>query len=365
LDGAQLWGESYNRDVADLVKLQDEMSREIADKLRLKLTGAEKKKLRKRSTESSEAYQLYLKGRYHWNKRTEESLRRGIQFFRESIEHDPSFASAYAGLADSFITLGTNVPLPPHDVMPKAKAAAQRAIEIDDGLAEAWASLGAVRWWFDWDWDGAEEAYRRAISLNPNYATAHDGYAMLLCARGRFDEAVEQISKASDLDPLSLIIAVHAGWPFYFARDFESAIRRFRKALDLDENFIPAHGWLGMALGQQRRYAEATDAFARAFEIDRIPILQAMLAHTHAIAGNRDQAMSLLANLQEQAKTRYISPYDIAVIHAGLGDSQTAIDHLRAAVDDRSAWMVFVSIDPRLDLLRHDPAFAQVLAATD
>jgi serine/threonine protein kinase/Flp pilus assembly protein TadD len=365
LDGAQLWGESYNRDVADLVKLQDEMSREIAEKLRLKLTGAEKKKLRKRSTENSEAYQLYLKGRYHWNKRTEDSLRRATQFFRESIEHDPSFASAYAGLADTFITLATNIPLPPHEAMPKAKAAAQRAIEIDDGLAEAWASLGAIRWWFEWDWEGAEEAYRRAISLNPNYATAHDGYGMLLCARGRFDEAVEQVSKAADLDPLSLIIAVHAGWPFYFARDFESAIRRFRKALDLDENFIPAHGWLGMALGQQRRYAEAKDAFARAFEVDRIPILQAMLAHTHAIAGEREQALSLLASLREQAQTRYISPYDIAIIHAGLGDADAAIDQLRAAIADRSAWMVFVNVDPRLDLLRHDRAFAAIAAATE
>jgi tetratricopeptide (TPR) repeat protein len=236
LDGAQLWGETYNRQLADLLKLQEEMSREITDKLRLRLTGAEKKKLRKRTTENSEAYQLYLKGRYHWNKRTEESLRKGIQFFRDAIESDPMFSSAYAGLADCFITLATNIPLPPHEAMPKARAAAMRAVEIDDGLAEAWASLGAVRWWFEWDWEGAEEAYRRAIELNPNYATAHDGYAMLLSARGRFDEAVEQISKAAGLDPLSLIIAVHAGWPFYFARDFESAIRRFRKALDLDEN---------------------------------------------------------------------------------------------------------------------------------
>jgi len=363
LDGAQLWGESYNRELSDLVRVQEEMSREIAEKLRLKLTGAEKKKLRKRTTENSEAYQLYLKGRYHWNKRTEESLRRGIQFFREAIESDPSFASAYAGLADSFITLATNIPLPPHEAMPKAKAAAMRAIEIDDGLAEAWASLGAVRWWFDWDWEGAEEAYRRAIELNPNYATAHDGYAMLLSARGRFDEAVAQISKAADLDPLSLIIAVHAGWPFYFARDLESAIRRFRKALELDDKFIPAHGWLGMALGQQRRYAEAVDAFGRALEVDRIPILTAMLAHTHAIAGARDQALALLQGLTEEAKSRYISPYDIAVIHAGLGDTAAAIAKLREGLEDRSAWMVFLNVDPRLDALRGEPAFSAIAAA--
>ncbi|MEO8034471.1 MAG: protein kinase, partial [Acidobacteriota bacterium] len=251
-DGSQLWGETYNRRLADLLQVQDEMSREIVEKLRMRLTGAEKKKLRAKQTVSPEAYQLYLKGRYHWNKRTEESLKRGIALFREAIDVDPSFAAAYAGLADSFVTLATNIPLPPRDAMPKAKAAAARAIEIDEGLAEAWVSLASVLWWYEWDPDGAEEAYRRAIALNASYPSAHDGYAMLLCARGRFDEAIEQITRAGELDPLSLIIAVHAGWPFYFARDYESAVRRFRKALDLDGNFIPAQGWLGMALGQQR-----------------------------------------------------------------------------------------------------------------
>jgi serine/threonine protein kinase/tetratricopeptide (TPR) repeat protein len=362
LDGAQLWGDSFSRSFADLVKLQEEMSREIAEKLRPKLTGAEKKKLRRKSTENSAAYQLYLKGRYYWNKRTEESLRKGIQFFREAIESDQSFASAYAGLADSFITLATNIPLPPRDAMPKAKAAAMKAIEIDDQLAEAWASLAAVKWWFDWDSEGAEEAYRRAIELNPNYATAHDGYAMLLSAQGRFDEAVEQFSKASDLDPLSLIIAVHAGWPFYFARDFESAIKRFRKALELDERFIPAHGWLGLALGQQRRYAEAIDAFIRALEVDRVPILLAMLAHTYAIAGQDNDALALVAVLDEEAQRRYISPYDIAIIHAGLGYTDSAIAQLRKALEDRSAWMVFLNVDSRLDSLRDEPAFAEILA---
>jgi eukaryotic-like serine/threonine-protein kinase len=363
LDGAQIWGDSYNRSFADLVKVQEEMSREIAEKLRPKLTGAEKKKLRRKSTDNSAAYQLYLKGRYYWNKRTEESLRKGIQYFREAIESDQSFASAYAGLADSFITLATNIPLPPHDAMPKAKAAAMKAIEIDDGLAEAWASLGAVKWWFDWDWEGAEEAYLRAIELNPNYATAHDGYAMLLSARGRFDEAVEQFSKAADLDPLSLIIAVHAGWPFYFARDFESAIKRFRKALELDERFIPAHGWLGLALGQQRRYAEAIDAFIRALEVDRVPILLSMLAHTYAIAGQDTDALALVGVLDEEAQKRYISPYDIATIHTGLGDTDSAIAQLRKALEDRSAWMVFLNVDPRLDALRDEPAFGEIVAA--
>jgi eukaryotic-like serine/threonine-protein kinase len=363
LDGSLLWGETYNRQLADLIRLQEEMSGEIADKLRLKLTGAEKKKLSKTATKNSEAYQLYLKGRHHWNRRSGESLRRGIQLFREAIEADPTFAGAHAGLADSFISMATNIPLPPHEAMPKAKAAAMKAIEIDDGLAEAWTSLGAVRWWFEWDWEGAEEAYQRAIQLNPNYATAHDGYAMFLSARGRFGEAIEQNTKAADLDPLSLIIAVHAGWPFYFARDFESAIRRFRKALELDEHFIPAHGWLGMALGQQRRYSEAIDAFGRALEVERIPILTAMLAHTHAIAGNRDKAEQLLTELLYESQNRYISPYDIAVVQAGLGQTAAALEQLRKAVEDRSAWLVFADVDPRLDALRREPAFGEIVAA--
>jgi serine/threonine protein kinase/tetratricopeptide (TPR) repeat protein len=361
LDGAQRWGETYNRRLADLVELQEEMSREIADRLSIRLTGAEKKKLRKKSTENSAAYQLYLKGRYQWNKRTEDGLKRGIALFNEAIENDPSFASAYAGLADSYVTLATNIPLPPLETMPKAKAAAERAIAIDDGLAEAWSSLGSVQWWFEWNWEAAEQSYQRAIASNPNYATAHDGYAMLLCARGRFDEAIEQITRAGDLDPLSRIIAVHAGWPFYFARDYESAIRRFRKALELDEHFIPAHGWLGMALGQQHRYREALEAFQRALDVDRIPILLAMLAHTHAIAGNREQAQEALTVLDYESRSRYISPYDIAVIHAGLGDHEAAIAKLKDAFDDRSSWMVFVDVDPRLDVLRDEHEFVRLL----
>jgi serine/threonine-protein kinase len=362
LDGSQLWGETYARDLADIAKLPDEMSREIAEKLRVRLTGAEKKKLRQRTTENSEAYQLYLKGRYQWNKRTSDAVRRGMTFFREAIAVDPSFASAYSGLADCFITLGTNVPLPPHETMPKAKAAAMKAIEINEGLAEAWASLGAVRWWYEWDWSGAEEAYRRAIALNPNYAAAHDGYGMLLAARGRFDEAIEQNTRASDLDPLSLINAVHAGWPQYFARDYESAIRRFRKALELDEHFIPAHGWLGMALGQQRRYPEAIDVFHRALEVERISILKAMLAHTYAIAGQSEAALTLLGELDHERSEKYISPYDIAVVAAALGDTQSALQQLRAAYEDRSAWMVFLHVDPRLDGLREEPEFREIAA---
>ena len=364
-DGSHLWGEQYNRQIADLVTLQEEMSAEIAEKLRLRLTGAEKKRLRKKSTENTEAYQLYLKGRYQWNKRTEESLKKGIAHFEEAIESDPSFAGAYAGLADSYITLATNIPLPPREAMPKAKAAAARALEIDDGLAEAWASLAAVKWWYEWDWDGAAAAYERAIKLNPNYATAHDGYAMLLCERGRFDEAIEQITKAGEIDPLSLIIAVHAGWPFYFARDYDSAIGRFEKALELDDKFIPAQAWRGMALGQQHRYEDALAAFQRALETDRVPILLAMLGHTRAIAGHRAEAEMILSMLAEQARTRYISPYDIAMIYAGLGDKAAALAKLNEAYEDRSAWLVFVNVDPRLDGLRGEGEFRELAARLD
>ena len=362
LDGSQIWGETYNSAIADLLKVQEDVSGEIAEALRLKLTGAEKKKLRKRHTENSEAYQLYLKGRYQWNKRTEESLKRGIALFREAIDSDPAFASAYSGLADSFVTLATNIPLPPHEAMPKAKAAAMKAIEIDDSHAEAWASLAAVKMWFDWDWREAESAYKRAIELNPNYATAHDGYANLLAARGRFEEAVEQITKASDLDPLSLIIAVHSGWPHYFARDYDAANHRFRKALELDEKFIPAQGWLGMALGQQQRYTEAIDSFQRALEVDRVPILMAMLGHTHAIAGHREQAEEMLTALEYESQSRYISPYDLAVIHAGLGNKEAALRELARAYEDRSAWMVFLAVDPRLDPLREETTFEEIAA---
>jgi tetratricopeptide (TPR) repeat protein len=170
------------------------------------------------------------------------------------------------------------------------------------------------------------------------------------------------VNKAADLDPLSMIIAVHAGWPFYFARDFEGATRRFRKALELDERFIPAHGWLGMALGQQHRYDEAIDAFGRALEVDHVPILVAMLAHTHAIAGDHAQATRLLEALMAESRRRYISPYDIAGVHAGLGDKEGAIMQLQAALEERSAWMVFLNVDPRLDALRGEARFQEIAA---
>jgi tetratricopeptide (TPR) repeat protein len=246
--------------------------------------------------------------------------------------------------------------------MPKAKAAAARALEIDDTLAEAWASLAAVKWWYEWDWDGAAAAYERAIKRNPSYATAHDGYAMLLCARGRFEASLAQVRKASELDPLSRIIAVHAGWPFYFARDYESAIGRFEKALELDDKFIPAQAWRGMALGQLHRYEEALASFQRALETDRVPILLAMLGHTRAIAGHRAEAEMILSMLAEQAKTRYISPYDVAIIYAGLGEKTAALAKLNEAYEDRSAWLVFVNVDPRLDGLREEGEFRELAA---
>jgi tetratricopeptide (TPR) repeat protein len=185
---------------------------------------------------------------------------------------------------------------------------------------------------------------------------------MLLCARGRFDEAIEQLRKAADLDPLSLIIAVHAGWPYYFARDYDAAIRCFEKALELDDHFIPAHGWRGMALGQKKRYADALESFRRALQVDHVPILSAMLAHTHAIAGNRREAERILGALRKEEAKHYISPYDIAVVHAGLGDVDAALDSLDAAVEDRSAWMVFLDVDPRLDPLRDSARFRAIAA---
>jgi serine/threonine-protein kinase len=360
IDGAQLWGERYNRELADLMQLQDEMSREVAEKLRLKLTGAEKKRLRKRSTENTAAYQLYLRGRHQWNKRNEESLHKSIAFFREAIDADPSFASAYAGMADSYITLGTNIPLPPREAMPRAKAAARRAVELDPSLAEAWASLAAVKWWYEWDWSGAEADYHRAIALNPNYAAVHDSFGMLLCARERYNEATEQFAKAASLDPLSLIVTVHAGWPHYFARNYDAAIAQFEKALDLDDHFVPAHGWRGMALSQQGRHKEALKAFERGLSVDRVPILMAMLGHAHALAGHRAEAENALAALTTESHSRYISPYDLAVIHAALGDTQRAIAALHEALDDHSAWMVFLNIDPRLDSMRKVPEFEEL-----
>jgi TolB-like protein/Tfp pilus assembly protein PilF len=362
-DGSQLWGEQYNLDFSDLFAVQEEIARVISEKLLSTLSGEQKKRLAKRYTESPEAYRIYLRGRFYWSKRTLEGLKKGVEYFQQAIDKDPNYALAYTGLADSYALLGSveYSALPPSEAMPKARAAAIKALEVDDTLAEAHASVAYVHI-FDWHWSEAERAYRRAIELNPNYATAHHWYAMYLGAMGRFDEALEEIELAQELDPLSLPITAGVGWYFFLTRQHHRAIEEYRKTLEMDPNFYMAHFLLGLAHAQESMFDEAIAEFQKAQALSNgHPLMIAAPGYAYAALGQRDEAQGVLDELAHLSKRRYVSPYYIAVIYTGLGEMERAFDWLRRACDSRSEGLVWLKVDPLLDSLRADKRFADFL----
>ena len=362
-NGWQLWGEQYNRKTSDLLSVQEEISRHISEKLRTKLSGEEELRLAKRPTQSTAAYQTYLRGRFHWNKRTQEGIERGIEYFKEAIALDPDYALAYAGLADSYALLGAveYAALSPGEAMQQAREATLKALAIDDTLAEAHASLAYVRI-FDWNWPEAEREYRRSIELNPSYATAHHWYAHYLTAMGRQAEAVTEMNVARELDPLSLPINAGMGWHYYLTRRYDEAIREYHKTLELNENFYMAHFLLGMALEQVGRYDEALDAYTRANTLSgSSPAMFAAPGHAYAMLGRVPEARRVLSELHALSARQFVSPYHIAVIHAALGETDQAFDWLGRACDAQSEALIWFALDPMLDALRPDPRFARIL----
>ena len=360
-DGSQLWGEQYERESGDILAIQREISREITANLRLKLSGEQKKRLEKQPTENANAYQLYLKGRYCWNKRTEQGLEKGIEFFSQAIEADPLFALAYVGLADSYNMLAAYNLSQPRAVLSRAKAAAERALEIDSELAEAHTSLAKVSADYDWDWPAAEREFKRALELNPNYATAHHWYALHLMAMGTFEEAAAELKRAQQLDPLSLSINASAGLPFYWSRRYDEAIEQFRRTLELDLGFPLAHVLLGQAYAQKGMYDEAIAELSRASELDPTPRARAILAYTLAVAGRKDEAARILSELEELANQKYVSPYFKALIYTALGEQDRAFEWLEKAYEERSEWLVWLKVDPKLDSLRSAPRFTALV----
>jgi TolB-like protein/Flp pilus assembly protein TadD len=359
-----LWGEQYDRKMSDLLATQREIAREIVEKLRLKVSR-EEKGLAKHYTESNEAYQLYLRGRFYWNKRTEEGMRKSLEYYQQSIERDPNFALAYSGLADAYDLLGApdaTGAMPPDEAMPKAKAAALKALEIDDKLAEPHVSLAHVKYYYDRDWATAEREYKRAIELNPNYPTAHQWYAVYLMSAGRFDEAVAKNRRAQELDPLSLPINMTLGWVLLTARQNDQSVEQLRKTLEMDPNFALAHHRLGMAYEQQRKYEEAIAEFKQVINLTSgKPLGIAALSHAYAMSGQRAEAQKLLAELQEQSKVRFVSPTSVAVIFAALGDKDQAFAWLEKADRERDGILVRLKVDSRFDSLRSDPRFADLV----
>ena len=362
-DNRQLWGEQYSRKLSDILSLQTEISREVSEKLRVRLSGVEKERVTKHYTENTDAYQFYLQGRYYQNKRTHEGLSKSIEYFQQAIAQDSNYALAYAGLADSYSYLGNHGFLRPNEVFPKGKTAVLKALEIDDSLAEAHTSLGYIRVDYDWDWSSAEREFKRAIELNPSYTRAHSLYAALLGARGSFDEALSEMKRALEPDPLSLYDNTNLGWYLYMSRRYDDAIVQYKKTLDMDPNFAQAHLWFGLVYEQTKMYGEAIAEFQKAIALYKdSATAAAALGHAYAIAGNRVEALRILNELKNISKRKYVSAYDIAVINAGLEDKEQVFVWLERAYDERDGWLAFwAKVDPRLAGVRGDQRFADLL----
>jgi TolB-like protein len=360
-NGWQLWGAQYNREPNDILALQQEMAQEISRNLSLKLTGAERRQLAKSHTENTEAYRFYLKGRYYLNKRLTETLRTAIEQFQQAINSDTDYALAYVGLADCYSLLSLYSALTPKEAFPKAKAAALRALEIDNTLAEAYTSLGVIKVFYEWDWAGAEREFEQALMLNPGYADAHQRYGIYLVAMGRFDEAIEEFRCAQELDPLSLITITMAGYPFYYGREYDRAIEQFRKTLEMDPNFSMAHFRLALAYEQKGLYEEAIAELETSKTLSDDRDVIAALGHVYALMGRREEAERALAELQDRASQTYVSSYHRAAIHTALGEKDHALEWLERACDERSYWLIYLGVDPLLDSLRDDARFTSLM----
>ena len=357
--GVPLWADKFSATFTDIFDVQDSISAQVARALTLNLTGEGRERLRKRYTESAEAYRAYLRGRYFWNKRNLEGFRKAVVHFNAAIEHDPAYALAYSGLSDTYAMLSSWGEPSPREGMPLARAAAARALEIDPELSEAHASLGNVLYLM-WDYAGGEAAIRRAIELNPNYATAHNRYAQLLVSQERFDEATAAIRRAQELDPLSAMVNTAVAGPYFYARQYERAIAQYRNALELDPDFIPALFTMANALSQQGAFAEALAVSRRAVELSgRHPLIVAGLAGILASAGRRDEALRELDAML--AGGGPVLPYSLATVHARLGDAERALACLEQAYEERSTHLNDLNIDPEFDSLRPDPRFRDLV----
>jgi len=357
-----LWAESYNRGLHDVLSLQSEVARAIAQEIRIKLTAQGQARLVGARPISPEVYELYLKGRYYWNKRTEEGAKKALAYFQQAIERDPAYAQAYAGLADSYYILGYYNLLPSKQAFPRAEAAAMKALELDDTLAEGHATLGVVTWLFNWNWVQAEKEFKRAFELNSSYATAHMWCAHLFVTLGRHEEALAESNRALQCDPLSLIINTSLGWTFYFARNYNPSQEQLRKTLDMDPSFAFAHVCLGQAYEQKGMFEEAISEFQKGITFSGgSTYALAGLGHAYAMAGKRDEAQSVLNQLKDLSKQKYVSAYDIAAIYTGLGEKEQAFAWLEMAYEERSHLLTYLKVEPTLDPLRSDPHFADLL----
>jgi eukaryotic-like serine/threonine-protein kinase len=361
--GSQLWGAQYDRKPGDIFTIQDEISSEISGKLRLQLTHAEKKKLTRRHTEDPEAYTLYLKGRHHWNRWTEEGFYKAIEYFRQAVEKDPTYALAHTGIAESYVLLGWNSYLPAKEAFPKAKVAALTALQFDPELGEAHTPLAAVLWLYDWQWQEAQKEFHRSLELNPTYPNGNHWFAEFVMTMGRQAEAIARMKTSQELDPLSLIIGTAIGWAYYNARRYEEAVEQFLRTLELEPNY-PVTLWiLGLVYRKSGRYEQAIREGEKAVSASGgSPLLRAALAQTYAEAGRTKEAREILDDLTELAQHKYVAPHFFAGIHIGLGEHDQAIEYLQKSYQEHCHWLIYLHMDPSMDALREDTRFQDLLS---
>jgi TolB-like protein/Tfp pilus assembly protein PilF len=359
-----LWGADYNSPTTNLVALQNEITRDVANKLRAKLSGADESRVTKRYTDNTEAYELYLKGRFFTGgKVTEEGLKKSIEYYQQAIAKDPNYALAFVGLAESYMRLGHVWGfLPPRETFPKAKAAVMRALEIDESLADAHTALADYYLSYEWNWSGAEREIKRAIELNPNDAQARSEYGSYFQTMGRLDEAIAERKLNREFDPLSTTATANVGYPYYYARQYDQAIEHYRKALELDPNYSWSYLWIGQAHLEKGMYQEAIAEINKAIALSEGNVrMKATLGYAYAVAGKRGEAQKVIDELQEESKRKYVSPYFIAVIYSGLGEKDKAFEWLEKAYLERHPYLTLLKVEPVFDNLRSDPRFADLL----
>jgi TolB-like protein/Flp pilus assembly protein TadD len=359
LTDAHLWAETFDRKLTDVFAVESEIAKTIADTLQAKLSGSERHAIAARPTENSEAHQLYLKGRFFWNKRTGSDLKKSIDYFRRAISADPNYALAYAGVADAYVFMPGYTAGTPQVCYPQAMAAAKKALELDDTLAEAHTTLALALWYYDFDFSQANKEFQRAIELNPNYAIAHQQYGNnTLSALGRFNDAIAEGKRAVELDPLSLVINADLGMNYYYARRHDEAIAQLRKTLEMDPGYYYAHVDIGQVLAAKRAFDEAISEDQKARALNDDPFVLGLLGHAYASSGNKTEALKILDQLKELSGRRYVSTYSFALVYLGLGDKDEALRWLEQSYQDRAgADIGWIRVDPLLDPLRGDPRF--------
>lgn len=361
-DGAALWAARFDEQFTNIFEVQDAISEQVMNALLLELSGAEKRLLAKRPTENTEAHRAYLKGRYCLERRSDEAIKKAAAHFQQAIDLDPGYALAHTGLADTYNLAGMLYNRPPKETFPKAKAAALRALALDDQLAEAHTSLAVSRLYYDWDLPAAERDFLKAIELNPNYATAHLWYGWLLSAQGAFEGALDELRRALELDPLSLVAGTTTGAVLYFARRYDEAIAQFQQTLEMDSGFALTHHCLSLVYTKQSKFIEAISAASRAVTLsEHHPRMLSALGCVQALAGNTAEARRTLDQLVEAGTQRYVSPYFLATLHAALGQNEQALSLLEQAFAERSGNLFWVAALPALDGLREDARFSALL----